>query len=62
MRVEGLGDVEVVGDEVAEPVVVDGVLGGETFGGGNVGFGDGDVGAAMYWNKCQFFVIGVKRA
>lgn len=42
MRVEGLGDVEVVGDEVAEPVVVDGVLGGETFGLGDavVGFGD----------------------
>jgi len=42
VRVEGLGDVEVVGDEVAQPVVVDGVLGGEVVGLGDarVGFGD----------------------
>lgn len=48
MRVEGLRDVDVVGDEVAQPVVVDGVLGGEARGVGDavVGFGDGDVGAA----------------
>lgn len=52
MRIEGLGDVEVVGDEVAEPVVVDGVLRGETFRGGDVGSGDGDVGTTICMGTC----------
>ncbi len=49
MRGKGLRDVEVVGDKVAEPVLVDCAGGAGDRGGGGRGVGgagDGDVGAA----------------